>query len=768
MSAGTQVQAVTTPRPAEEQGSEIMLVSFRLGTEEFGIDIAKVQEILRLPDITPIPRSPEHLTGITNIRGSILPVINAKIRLKLTHGEADERNRVLVVSHAGSLTGMIVDEVHEVMRIDSRSIEPPPPVTRGIDRFFLSGIVKLDGERLVMMLNLDEFLHVEVQRQESQQLTSRETAAAAEAQVVRQEQLVSFFLGTDEFAFDIAAVHEIIRAREITAVPNVPDFVVGIQTLRDTILPVIDLRRIVQKEALGEESRQRIRQLIASHAEWSDALERAVKSGVPFDKPVDPRQCALGQMLEDRQRGVALLGSSLFGKLNSRIRPPHNRLHDSARQAMQWAAGEQERVREGVVEVNRSAQSQVTDILEEAHVQVLDSLRREQKVLVVESRGTTFGLLVDRINEVLRIAADSIDSTPALISGYGRELKGVAKLDGGGRLIMMLDEHAVISQQEAEALSQIGEHEKRGAQKKTEQVDKSQLVVFTIHGEEFGVAIDRVREIFKISDITPVPKAPEFVAGLTNLRGTIIPVINVRRRFGMVDVQREFHDTLAEVDRRFQGLRQALQAAMATGAFDEARRVVEHAELGSFLDGFQTTNDGLSRRVAELQAMFLDLQAEILKSVQMSGRNRDRGQELFDGPVQADIARFEAHLQAARASSGTDLLREEKILVVAASGLAIGLLVDSVHEVVSVPLSAIEPTPDLVLDQVESAYLDGIAKLNHGQRMILLLNIDEILSKAQFEKLLKLQVGAEAEAAGAPSPATAPRREPRRKLKIEE
>jgi purine-binding chemotaxis protein CheW len=107
--------------------------------------------------------------------------------------------------------------------------------------------------------------------------------------------------------------------------------------------------------------------------------------------------------------------------------------------------------------------------------------------------------------------------------------------------------------------------------------------------------------------------------------------------------------------------------------------------------------------------------------------------------------------------------------VVAAEAMSIGLLMDSVHEVVSIPLTAVEPAPELVLSQIDSGYLQGIAKLDGGQRMVLLLNIDEILSRAQFQRLLELQPdGGPAATAEDGARPPAPRRESRRKLRLAE
>jgi purine-binding chemotaxis protein CheW len=140
---------------------ELQLVSFNLGAEEFGMDISAVQEIVRMPEITKVPRSPDFVEGVVNLRGKIIPVVDLRKRFRVSVTEPTKSTRIIVVTLVGRTVGMIVDAVSEVLRLDAASIEPTPEmVATQIDSSFLKGIAKLEG-RLLILLDLNLVLHPE-------------------------------------------------------------------------------------------------------------------------------------------------------------------------------------------------------------------------------------------------------------------------------------------------------------------------------------------------------------------------------------------------------------------------------------------------------------------------------------------------------------------------------------------------------------------------------------------------------------------------------
>jgi len=416
----TQTQSIgdTVSSSGRHDADEQQLVCFRLADEEFGVDINTVREIVRVPEITYIPKAPSFVRGIANLRGNVLPVIDGRMRLFLPEIESTERTRVLILDVNGTTTGMVVDAVSEVKRIATNDVEPPPAVTQsGVDSSFLSGVVKLDkGKRLILTVRPDRVLNIDAKMSSDKKsavdrATTAKPTESKDKDVLMERQFVSFVVGDEEYAFDINVVREILRLTEITAVPNAPHHVKGLLTVRNVLLPILDLRIMLNMNETEAD---------------------------------------------------------------------------------------------------------------------------DQRVLVVEVDGLTVGLLVDKVNEVLRVPVSVIDDTPKLASS-GQELRSVAQLDNGKRLILILNERGLI---DVEEMGTLVDHKdtKAESEAKTESTDEEkQLVTFLLGEEEFGFEITQVQEINRLSEVTRLPKAPPFVAGVTNLRGQVVPLINLRQRFNLQD-----------------------------------------------------------------------------------------------------------------------------------------------------------------------------------------------------------------------------------------
>jgi purine-binding chemotaxis protein CheW len=132
--------------------SVLQLVTFHLGSEEYAIDILKVQEIMRMVEITSVPNVPEYVEGVINLRGKVIPVINLRNQFGLGAKDADVNSRIIVVD-IGTTVSLIVDSVSEVLRLPSDNVEPPPPITMG-NTAYIKGIGKLKN-RMLILLDID-------------------------------------------------------------------------------------------------------------------------------------------------------------------------------------------------------------------------------------------------------------------------------------------------------------------------------------------------------------------------------------------------------------------------------------------------------------------------------------------------------------------------------------------------------------------------------------------------------------------------------------
>jgi purine-binding chemotaxis protein CheW len=135
----------------------IQLVTFVLGSEEYAVNILKVQEINRMTDITLVPNSPPHVEGVINLRGKVIPVVNLRKKFGMEEKDDNSDSRIMIVDLGGSTMGIIVDAVSEVLRVPPSVLEHTPPMAAEIDTEFISGIAKLQ-DRLIILLDIDKMV----------------------------------------------------------------------------------------------------------------------------------------------------------------------------------------------------------------------------------------------------------------------------------------------------------------------------------------------------------------------------------------------------------------------------------------------------------------------------------------------------------------------------------------------------------------------------------------------------------------------------------
>jgi purine-binding chemotaxis protein CheW len=142
---------------------EQQLVVFDLAGESYGINIAAVESIIKLQAITHLPQAPYYVKGVTNLRGTVLPVIDLRLRFGLEAQEENRQTRIIIVTMGMLKVGVVVDGVSEVLRVQDENIGPLPPMVSTINSAFLKGIVRLEN-RLIILLELGKVLDFDEQQ----------------------------------------------------------------------------------------------------------------------------------------------------------------------------------------------------------------------------------------------------------------------------------------------------------------------------------------------------------------------------------------------------------------------------------------------------------------------------------------------------------------------------------------------------------------------------------------------------------------------------
>jgi purine-binding chemotaxis protein CheW len=144
----------------ESSSSFQQIVCFKLGEEEYGIPILQVQDILKLPLVTKLPKSADYIAGIIDLRGIVIPIVSLKKKFKMQCDDSVEQERAIVVQIAGKQVGLAIDSVSSVINVNSKDIEAPPPVIKGISERYIKGIAK-DKETFVIILDINQIFSIE-------------------------------------------------------------------------------------------------------------------------------------------------------------------------------------------------------------------------------------------------------------------------------------------------------------------------------------------------------------------------------------------------------------------------------------------------------------------------------------------------------------------------------------------------------------------------------------------------------------------------------
>ncbi len=463
-------------------------VTFVAGDEVFAVEMAPVQEIIRVPTVVRVPLSPPTLEGLANLRGKVLPIVSLRRALGFAERESDDASRAVVID-LGQPLGFVVDRVASVVGVEASKIEGVQGISGTVNTELLTGLIKdIGGHAMVMVLNFEkliaqEFAQIAAISRAQGSVAAKGMAHAAADNTVRaidaELHLVSFDVAGQEYAIAIEDVQEIVQIPEqVVQVPHAQSHVLGVMTLRNRLLPLVALRRMF-----------------------------------------------------------------------------------------------------GLAEQDASEQS---------------------RIVVVAIGGASVGIVVDSVNEVLRVARRDVEPMPTLLARDGdmADITDICRLDKGQRLVSIVSTNNLFSHSAIkEALTTVSASTDTNAETRASHDttgDDEQVVVFRLGAEEFGVPIDSVQEIVRVPEkLTHVPKAPASVEGVINLRGSVLPVVCLRRRLGLATIARNDGQRIVVL------LIRGVRTGFIVDAVAEVLKVPRHAiEPAPSLSAEQST---LLARMANLE-----------------------------------------------------------------------------------------------------------------------------------------------------------------------
>jgi purine-binding chemotaxis protein CheW len=379
---------------------------FRIGEISAALPLRDIREVVRRPDVLPVPLSPLAVEGLANLRGTVTVLINMRRALGQAEAAADQRTRIIVLE-GDSRVALQVDRVAGMADAAERSDDA--------------------GEPAVPLLDLDRVLPRAAAwaARPLQQASSRPVRVHAEHAGAETRTLVSFEADGEEYAVPVSAVREIVRREaRIARMPHADGHNLGVITLRGRLLPLVELR--------------------------------------------------------------TLLG----------LGPPAS---------------------EGCYEASG-------------------------RIVVLSFGGLEVGLVVDRAREVLRVRSDHIDPVPVLFRQDSGEIESICRLDQGRRLISVLDPDRLFRTEAVRRTLTAQEEGKdqempdlpAAHQPSIQQSSAATFVIFRLGPAEYGLPSSCVEQVVAVpQQLTAIPKAPGWIEGVINHRGTVLPVIDQRKRFAM-------------------------------------------------------------------------------------------------------------------------------------------------------------------------------------------------------------------------------------------
>jgi purine-binding chemotaxis protein CheW len=413
----------------EEESHVRQFVTFIVGDEVFAVDMAPVQEIIRIPSVVRVPMAPSTLEGLANLRGRVLPIVSLRRVFGFEEREDDDSTRAIVID-LGQPLGFVVDRVASVVGVEISKIEDVSSISGTIDTDLLTGLIKdVGGHGMIMVLDFAKLITNEFS--EAAKSSNHSSAAQSssrevlEIEAISDElQLVSFTVAGEEYAISIEDVQEIVQVPDhVIHVPHADSHVLGVMTLRNRLLPLVSLRRMFS---------------------------------LPF-KDAD----------------------------------------------------------------------------------------EHSRIVVISVGSSSVGVVMDTVNEVLRVSKDCVDPIPNMLTRDAdmSEITEICRLADGKRLVSIISADNMFRHNSVrEALSSVEKMQDEDGMNDAEKLgieDDEQMVVFRLGKEEFGVPIESVQEIVRVpEELTHIPRAPSFVEGVINLRGAVLPVVDQRRRLGLEQIER--------------------------------------------------------------------------------------------------------------------------------------------------------------------------------------------------------------------------------------
>lgn len=456
-------------------------------------------------------------------------------------------------------------------------------------------------------------------------------------------EMVVFWIGEEEFAFKISNVKEIIRIPSLTKVPNLPFYVAGLCVLRGQLLPVLDGRKLFG--LIDKEQNENCRIIIVeTNGKSVGLITDKVSQVVSIDKstikepPSSIKEIDGGVingmlLLNKGKRVIMLLDATKIiktgqikdesGKQGNLGRSDNDKEIMEEDQIIVFNVGKEEysfninNVKEIIrfpnitkapnhtiyIEGVFSLRNQLIALINLGKLLGTDYKEPDEysRVIIINTGKLTFGVIVDKASQVMRVSKDSFKMGNQGVSSNRIEyIKGFFNLNNGSRLVMLLESQKLISASDVNDLTNLdNKNSVEDTNLNTSEIVKSleKIVIFKLDKVEYGVRIDNVKEINRMCEMSYFPGCPVFIEGMVSLRGDIIPVLNLRILFGLQTVEKNEFSKFIVVEYEKKSIGIIIDSASEVLGFSKtsveeiSKSLKVNGEI-SYLDGVVKLNQG--------------------------------------------------------------------------------------------------------------------------------------------------------------------------------
>lgn len=421
---------------------DLNVIVFQIGKQNFAFSLDNVKEIIKVPSITPVPLTKSHVAGLINLRGDVIPVLNLREKYGIESYIKSEDARIIIIEKNNVKIGMLVDKVLNISSIDQSQVNECKVTT--IEE--VKAVIKQKEEdKLITFIDTDKILEENLELSVFQKInieSSISKTEETEQKVLKQERYILVQIDGQNYALNIANIQEIIRFSDFSTVPSESEDILGIINLRNEIIPIINIQKLLKAESKEIDDETKI--IIAYNSGFKfgfivDKILSVISVNEYEIKPLPTianyKDIFTGTIKSDERMFIILGINKIFEKVSSAI---YEEIKNQGEEALEML--------------------KTSD---------------EKQVVLFEINNQKFAIDIQKVKEINRI--------PSIVKVPNEKvyLKGIANLRGD--IIAIIDLGILLYGEE------------------TQINDSSRVIIVELRGERFGILAKKVLSVSKVS-----------------------------------------------------------------------------------------------------------------------------------------------------------------------------------------------------------------------------------------------------------------------------